>query len=82
MDRLLNVTNQPLWKNMRRAYYEQDPARIEQMLEIHNDIVKAIQDRDAEKATKALEADFDAVLEQLYSIKNDKSGKLVDKSSG
>lgn len=82
MDRLLNVTNQPLWKNMRRAYYEQDPARIEQMLEIHNDIVKAIQDRDAEKATKALEADFDAVLEQLYSIKSDKSEMLVDKSSG
>ena len=73
MDRLLNVTNQPLWKNMRRAYYEQDPAHIEQMLEIHNDIVKAIQNRDAEKATKALEADFDAVLEQLYSIKSDKS---------
>jgi len=42
------------------------------MLEIHNDIVEAIQDRDSEKAMQALEADFDAVLEQLYSIKNDK----------
>ena len=78
MDRLLNVTNQPLWKNMRRSYYEQDPARIEQMLEIHNDIVTAIQNRDSEKAIQALEADFDAVLEQLYSIRNDKSEGLVD----
>jgi len=78
MDRLLNVTNQPLWKNMRRSYYEQDPARIEQMLEIHNDIVTAIQNRDSEKAIQAMEADFDAVLEQLYSIRNDKSEKLVD----
>jgi len=67
MDRLLKFTNQPLWQSMRRTYYEENPARIEQMLEIHNDIVNAILERNSEKAIVALEADFDSVLEQLYN---------------
>lgn len=72
MEKLLDATHQPLWVSMRRAYYEADPARIEQMLEIHNNIVKAIQERDSEKVILALEKDFEMVLEQLYSF-NDES---------
>jgi GntR family transcriptional repressor for pyruvate dehydrogenase complex len=66
MDSLLDITHQPLWVNMRKAYYEANPYRIEQMLEVHNDIVQAILERDTEKAIQALEADFDNVLKQLY----------------
>ena len=68
MDRLLDAMQQPLWVNMRKAYYRGDPSRIDQMIEVHNDIVKAIIERDVEKAVRALEADFDHVLEQLYSF--------------
>jgi len=70
MEWLLGFTDQPLWQNMRRNYYEQDSKRINQMLQIHNDIVTAILQRNSEKAIVALEADFDAVLEQLYHRNN------------
>lgn len=70
IDRLLNITSQPLWQNMRRLYYENDPSRIEQMLDIHDRIVKAIQTRNSHEAILALEADFDTVIEQLYNMKN------------
>ena len=72
VDRLLDVTNQPLWQNMRRLYYEKDASHMRQMLDIHNNIVDAIQARNSQKAIHALEADFDAVLEQLYNRKNGK----------
>ncbi len=72
VERLLIFTNQPLWINMRRLYYEQDPTRMEQMLEIHSDIVAAIQQRDSEKLIRSLEADFDSVLAQLYHLDNEK----------
>jgi GntR family transcriptional repressor for pyruvate dehydrogenase complex len=72
IERLLDITVQPLWQNMRRLYYEKDPSRIEQMLDIHDRIVKAIQNRDSVEAIMALEADFDVVIEQLYSLENGK----------
>lgn len=72
IERLLDITVQPLWQNMRRLYYEKDPSRIEQMLDIHDRIVKAIQNRDSVEAILALEDDFDVVIEQLYSLENGK----------
>jgi GntR family transcriptional repressor for pyruvate dehydrogenase complex len=68
VDRLLNITGQPLWQNMRRLYYEKDHTRIDQMLEIHDRIVRAIQQRNSHEAILALEADFDTVIEQLYTM--------------
>ncbi|NNF45158.1 MAG: FadR family transcriptional regulator [Desulfofustis sp.] len=68
VDRLLDISTQPLWQNMRRLYYEKDPIRIDQMLDIHDRIVRAIQHRNSHEAILALEADFDTVLEQLYSM--------------
>ena len=72
IERLLDITVQPLWQNRRRLYYEKDPSRIDQMLQIHDRIVKAIQDRNSVEAILALEADFDVVIEQLYSFENGK----------
>lgn len=68
VDRLLDISTQPLWQNMRKIYYEKDPVRIEQMLDIHDRIVKAIQRRNSHEAILALEADFDTVLEQFYNM--------------
>ena len=68
MDRLLDAMQQPLWVNMRKAYYETNPTHIDEMLDVHNDIVKAIIDRDVQEAVQAIEADFDHVLKQLYSF--------------
>jgi len=68
MDRLLDAMQQPLWVNMRKAYYERNPSHIDEMLDVHNAIVNAIIDRDVEKAVQAIEADFDHVLKQLYSF--------------
>ena len=67
MDKLLDAMNQPLWVNMRRVYYEGDDSRIDEMLKVHDDIVAAIMERDTERAIKALEADFDNVMKQLYN---------------
>ena len=50
VDRLLDITGQPLWQNMRRLYYEKDASRIKQMLQIHNNIVSAIQARNSQEA--------------------------------
>lgn len=66
MDKLLDAMNQPLWLNMRRVYYEADDSRIGEMLTVHDNIVAAVLERDTDKAIKALEADFDNVLKQLY----------------
>jgi GntR family transcriptional repressor for pyruvate dehydrogenase complex len=68
VDRLLNITAQPLWQNMRRLYYESDHSRIDQMLDIHDRIVRAIKQRNSHEAILALEADFDSVIEQLYNF--------------
>ena len=68
MDRLLSVTNRPLWRSMRCRYYEQNPERIEPMMDVHKKIVAAFEERNAEKAIQALEEDLDTVLEQLYNM--------------
>lgn len=72
VDRLLDVTDQPLWQNMRKLYYQKDPNRIEQMLAIHDRIVHAVQERDSREAILALEEDFSTVIKQLYRLDRDK----------
>lgn len=68
MDRLLSVTNQPLWRSMRCRYYEQHPKQLEPMMDVHKKIVAAFEERNTEKAIQALEEDLDTVLEQLYNM--------------
>ena len=55
---------------MRRIYYEKNAERLDEMLEIHDNIVNAIKMRDAEKVSQALKADIDNVIEQLYNLNN------------
>lgn len=71
-ERLLDITDQPLWQNMRKTYYEQSPPRINEMLTIHDRIVNAMRNRDDNEAILALEDDFNTVIEQLYSLEAEK----------
>ena len=66
MGKLLNVTQQPLWINIRRKFYEEESSRIEEVLEIHNKIVEAIKERNTKKAIVALDVHFDLLIKQIY----------------
>lgn len=66
MDKLLDMTSQPLWINMRREYFLKDPARIELMLDIHDRIMRAVMDRDVGRAMEELERHYDMQIEQIY----------------
>jgi GntR family transcriptional regulator, transcriptional repressor for pyruvate dehydrogenase complex len=66
MEKLLDMTIQPLWINMRRDYFLKDPSRIELMLDIHDRIMRAIIDRDMDRATRELEIHYDMQIEQIY----------------
>ncbi len=65
-EKLLDMTIQPLWVNMRRNYFLKDPSRIELMLDIHDRIVKAVVERDANRAIRELEIHYDMQIEQIY----------------
>jgi GntR family transcriptional repressor for pyruvate dehydrogenase complex len=67
MEKLLDMTIQPLWMNMRRDYFSKDPLRIELMLDIHDRIMQAIIDRDTEKLVQELEHHYDIQIEQIYN---------------
>jgi len=81
MERLLNLTIQPLWINMRREYFRNDPSRIELMLDIHDRIVKAIMERNTEKAIRELEHHFDIQIEQIYNQNDENSHEHQVKST-
>lgn len=66
MEKLLDMTIQPLWVSMRREYFLKDLSRIELMLDIHDRIVQAITRRDTAAAVRELEIHFDLQLEQVY----------------
>jgi DNA-binding GntR family transcriptional regulator len=53
---------------MRRDYFLKDPSRIELMLDIHDRILRAIVERDAERATRELEIHYDIQIEQIYGL--------------
>lgn len=67
MENLLNATQQPLWVYMRKTYYEAGQDRIEKMLQVHNEIVEAIRQRDADRAILAMEEHFDILINQVYT---------------
>jgi GntR family transcriptional repressor for pyruvate dehydrogenase complex len=71
MEELLDAMNQTLWVNMRESFYEEHPDRIERMVEIHNNIVAAMEERDPDKITRALEADFDTQFQRFYDHMDD-----------
>jgi DNA-binding GntR family transcriptional regulator len=51
---------------MREAYLKADPSRIEPMLELHGNIVKAIEDRNSNLAIHWVEEHFDVNIRQHY----------------
>jgi len=67
MEKLLDMTIQPLWTSMRREYFRKDLSRIELMLDIHDRIMKAIIARDAKKVVRELERHYDLQIEQIYN---------------
>lgn len=67
MDKLLDLSTQPLWIKMRREYFIKDPSRIELMLDIHDRIVQALLKRDTEAAVREIEFHYDIQIEQIYS---------------
>ena len=73
MEKLLDLTIQPLWINMRREYFLDDPSRIELMLDIHDRIVKAISNRDTARTIRELEIHFDIQIEQIYNENDENS---------
>jgi DNA-binding GntR family transcriptional regulator len=77
--KLLDMTIQPLWISMRREYFRSDPTRIELMLDVHDRIVKAIFQRDIEKAIHAIEVHYDIQIEQIYG---QTEGNSHDSSNG
>jgi DNA-binding GntR family transcriptional regulator len=81
MEKLLNLTIQPLWINMRREYFRDDPSRIELMLDIHDRIVKAINNRDTARTIRELEIHFDIQIEQLYNRNDENHTDSNDKPS-
>ncbi|MBT8363115.1 MAG: FadR family transcriptional regulator [Deltaproteobacteria bacterium] len=63
---LLKMTHQSLWVHMREQFYRQDMRRLEPMIKLHDDIVKAIENRNSEKAIKLIEKHYDIQIEQHY----------------
>jgi GntR family transcriptional repressor for pyruvate dehydrogenase complex len=78
MEKLLDMTIQPLWSNMRRNYFLKDPSRIELMLDIHDRIVQAICARDVDRAIRELEIHYDMQIEQIYGQNDDTAAEQPD----
>jgi GntR family transcriptional repressor for pyruvate dehydrogenase complex len=66
MEKLLDMTIQPLWINMRRNYFLRDASRIELMIDIHDRIMRGVIERDANRAMHELEIHYDMQIEQIY----------------
>jgi GntR family transcriptional repressor for pyruvate dehydrogenase complex len=64
---LLRMTHQSLWVNMRERYYRQDAARLEPMIRLHDEIVRAIEHRDSAKAIRLVEEHYDIQIDQHYT---------------
>jgi DNA-binding FadR family transcriptional regulator len=70
-ENLMRATQQPLWMSMRRTYYAGDPDRLKEMLDVHDRIVKAIQNRQTERAIEAIEEHFDILIHRTYQLADD-----------
>jgi GntR family transcriptional repressor for pyruvate dehydrogenase complex len=71
---LLRMTHQSLWVNMREQYYRQDPTRLQPMVRLHDEIAKAIERRDSEKAIRLVEEHYDIQIEQHYTEPLERAG--------
>lgn len=65
-ERLLDITDQPLWPRMRGMYLDKNPAQLERSIDIHARLIKAIQERNSFTAIVVVEEHFNCLIEQLY----------------
>ena len=65
-DGLLKMTHQSLWVHMREQFYRHDNRRIQPMIKLHDDIVKAIENRNSKNAIELIERHYDIQIEQHY----------------
>ena len=63
---LLKMTHQSLWVHMREQFYRQDNRRVEPMIKLHDDIVKAIESRNSKNAIALIERHYDIQIDQHY----------------
>lgn len=73
IERLLDITDQPLWPRMRELYLEKNPAQVEQTLNIHSRLIKAVQERNSYEAILVIEEHFNLLIRQLYNSNGDQS---------
>lgn len=66
LDKLIEVNHRPLWVNMREAYFKQNPNQMEIILKTHDNLVKAIEERNSQEAIRFIEEHFDLNIKQLY----------------
>lgn len=78
MEKLLDMTIQPLWINMRRNYFLKDPTRIELMIDVHDRIMQAICSRDADRAIRELENHYDMQIDQIYEQNDETAAEQPD----
>ena len=67
IERLLDITDQPLWPRMRELFLERNPSQVERTFNVHSRLIKAVQDRNSYEAILAVEEHFNLLIEQLYS---------------
>lgn len=68
VERLLDITDQPLWPRMRQLYLEKHPDQMERSIDIHDRLVSAICDRNSYVAIKVVEEHFNLLIGQLYNM--------------
>lgn len=68
VERLLDITDQPLWPRMRQLYLEKHPDQMERSIDIHDRLVRAIRERNSYMAIKVVEEHFNLLIGQLYNM--------------
>ena len=67
-DRLLDMVNQPLWITMRVSFFENAPESIVPRMEVHEQLVDAIEDGDFLRCVELLEDHFDGLIRENYDL--------------
>jgi GntR family transcriptional repressor for pyruvate dehydrogenase complex len=67
IERLLDITDQPLWPRMRKQYLEKNPTQMQKSLDIHDRLIRAVQKRDSYEAILVVEEHFNLLIGQLYN---------------
>ena len=68
IERLLDITDQPLWPRMRQLYLERFPNQMQRSLDVHDRLVQAIKKRNSYEAIKVVEEHFNLLIGQLYNM--------------